>query len=1046
MRILQVSTLYPPDLFSGGTIACHQIAATLQRRGHEVAVFAGSCLPGEAALAQRGWTWEGVPVTAVNVTSGYGQGMSNYRNASVADRFARFLSEFRPDVVHFHSMQALGADVLAVPRAHGAPAVWTMHDAWFACARQFMFVDRPGPRACPWKVDPVGCDCIPGFDFVGRRRFLDEALRDVDRVLAPSGAFVQVLRENGIAPDRVVVCENGLMPATPRPHVPSMRVRFGLLGVPDAHKGIGTVARAMHDLDSDVALIVYGLSPAEWKRHGGVWPEPRLVLRPRFTPAELPAILAELDVVLVPSLVLESFSIVTREALQYGVPVIASRCLGPEDVLRDGENGLLFDRGDAPALAEAMRRVAEDGSLRARLARNAAATQVRTIHEQVAQLEAIYGDLAASRNRAAPARPRSVLFVGGMDGAPFRYRVEHLVNALSGLGIPATARFHRDEEALSLAGTHEIVVLNRIPWDRFTARIVARAREAGAVLVFAVDDLVFEPDLEITALAGLDRSVVRDYRKGLRLFRKTLLACDAFLGSTEMLAEAAREAGKPAFVHPNTLSPELIRISAAARAAAAAERDRRPDRPLRIGYFSGSYAHDCDFAVVAGVLARVFKDHLGVQLVLGGHLQIPKVLLPYADRIERLPFVDWRELPVLLARVDVNLAPLETPSRFNDAKSALKWFEAAVAGVATIASPTAAFRAAVRNGENGLLASTEAEWESALRALLDDPALRRRVADAACVDALVHHSPDGAAERLAETMRAIGALASRAPTLLPPLTQADFNAFRAGGLAIGRAAMEPTGSVPGPAQVVSGALTARIRRGVVARQPFFVPQGVLHRIDLLVGTYGRIHQHDLQLRLLDLATGEVLSETAVPAEHACDNSWLAFELGEIPTRAGRQLEFEIAAPDAPSAGGLHLYCERANWPIGVGSAGRMRWINITYRTWMRSPSAATESSAEAARVAALERRLAVAEARLERERAARRTASWMSENPIARAAARIRDLADEPGPSVPYRIVKKAIAIATGDDAVAVSRRMEAFRASAPYRFGRAVYRKVKHS
>jgi glycosyltransferase involved in cell wall biosynthesis len=1045
MRIVQVSTLYPPDLFSGGTLACHHIATTLRRRGHEVSVFAGSCMAGEAALAERRWTWEGVPVTAVNVTSGYAQGTSNYRNASVAERFDRFVADFRPDVVHFHSIQALGVDLLAVPRAHGAAGVLTMHDAWFACARQFMFVAQPGPRTCPWKVDAEGCDCIPGFDFAGRRRFVDEALGGVDRVLAVSQPFAELLRENSLAPGKIVVCENGLAPAAPRPRVPADRVRFGLIGVPDAWKGIGTVARALSLLDRDVQLSVNGLTPQEWRRHGGPWPEPRLKIRPRFTPADLPGILAELDVVLVASLGMESFSIVTREALQYGLPVIASRCLGPEGIVRDGENGILFERGDAPALAAAMRLFVDDAAFRARLSRAAASTPVRIIEEQVTQIETIYGEVARPHATSAAPLPRSVLFVGGMEGAPFRYRVEHLVDQLEKLGVRATARFQRDEEALSLAGTHEVVVLNRTPWDPFTERIVARAREAGAVLVFAVDDLIFEPDLEITALAGLSAPIARAYRSGLALFRRTLLACDAFLGSTEALAQAARETGKPAFVHPNTLAPDLVRLSEAARAAAEVERERRPDRPLRIGYFSGSYAHDRDFAVTANALARVLSAHPGAHLVLGGHLQIPKVLLPFAERIERLPFVPWRELPVFLARVDVNLAPLETPSRFNEAKSELKWFEAAAAGVATIASPTTPFREAIRHGENGLLASTEAEWEGALRTLLGDAVLRRRVADAARVDALARHGPDSVGALLDGTMRAIRALAPRPPVPLPPLGRADFDALRDAGLGIGRAATEPAGLAAGPAQVASGSLTPRVRRGIVARQPFFAPDGVLRRVDLLLGTYGRVHRHDLCLRLVDLASGEVLAETAVPAEHACDNSWLAFELGDVPTRAGRQLQLEVSAPDAPRSGGVILYCDHAGWPVGVGSCGRMRGINLAYRTWLLPPGAEAGSASDAARAAALERRLELAEARLARSKA--RGTGRLARNPLLRAVERLRDFADEPGPSVPYRIVKRGIALATGaDDAEAVNRRMEAVRASAAYRLGRAVYRGLRRS
>ena len=50
-----------------------------------------------------------------------------------------------------------------------------------------------------------------------------------------------------------------------------------------------------------------------------------------------------------------------------GRPVVATGRGGSGEYLRDGENCLLFDAGDAAALAEAVRRLAEDGDLRARL-------------------------------------------------------------------------------------------------------------------------------------------------------------------------------------------------------------------------------------------------------------------------------------------------------------------------------------------------------------------------------------------------------------------------------------------------------------------------------------------------------------------------------------------------------------------------------------------------------------------------------------------------------------------------------------------------------
>jgi phosphatidylinositol alpha-mannosyltransferase len=78
--------------------------------------------------------------------------------------------------------------------------------------------------------------------------------------------------------------------------------------------------------------------------------------------------LARADVVCAPSLHGESFGMVLTEAFAAGAPVIASDIPGYRDVVRDGQDGLLVPAGDALALAEALRRLALEQPLRARMA------------------------------------------------------------------------------------------------------------------------------------------------------------------------------------------------------------------------------------------------------------------------------------------------------------------------------------------------------------------------------------------------------------------------------------------------------------------------------------------------------------------------------------------------------------------------------------------------------------------------------------------------------------------------------------------------------
>ena len=73
-----------------------------------------------------------------------------------------------------------------------------------------------------------------------------------------------------------------------------------------------------------------------------------------------------------PSLGGESFGMVLTEAFAAGTPVVASDIAGYRDVVRDGVDGVLVPRGDAQALAEALRDLYEEPERRAAMARAAA--------------------------------------------------------------------------------------------------------------------------------------------------------------------------------------------------------------------------------------------------------------------------------------------------------------------------------------------------------------------------------------------------------------------------------------------------------------------------------------------------------------------------------------------------------------------------------------------------------------------------------------------------------------------------------------------------
>jgi hypothetical protein len=119
--------------------------------------------------------------------------------------------------------------------------------------------------------------------------------------------------------------------------------------------------------------------------------------------------------------------------------------------------------------------------------------------------------------------------------------------------------------------------------------------------------------------------------------------------------------------------------------------------------------------------------------------------------------VPWRNLPAIQAQFDINLAPLRTDNPFSQSKSEIKYVEAALLKIPTIASPTEAFRFAIRQNFNGILAETAQEWEIAMEKLILEPGYRRELGEVAYQETLQHYHPQVRARELVDTLGSLSA-------------------------------------------------------------------------------------------------------------------------------------------------------------------------------------------------------------------------------------------------------------------------------------------------
>jgi glycogen synthase len=365
VRVLTVGNLYPPHL-GGYELSWSGAVEALRVRGHEVTVLTTDTPP-PAPVAdppwvrrELGWYWR---EHAWPRFSWRARRALERRNARVLEAA---IAGTRPEVVGWWAM---GGMTLSLLRRAGLPAVGFVHDDWMAY----------GPE-----VDPS-------------RRPVD--LADAARWLFVSEATrATAIARRGPLPDTGILAP-GVDPAfTAVPERAEWGWRLLCAGRIDPRKGLATAIRALARLPEGTTLRVIGAGD---EAHAAVLRELAASLgvagRVRFEPprdrAGLASAYAEADAVLFPVEWAEPFGLVPLEAMAVGRPVVATGAGGSADFLRDGVNALRFAAGDADALAGALRRLADDPALRARLRAGGLATAAE--HSQAAWHDGVERELRA---------------------------------------------------------------------------------------------------------------------------------------------------------------------------------------------------------------------------------------------------------------------------------------------------------------------------------------------------------------------------------------------------------------------------------------------------------------------------------------------------------------------------------------------------------------------------------------------------------------------------------------------------------------------------
>ena len=321
-----------------------------------------------------------------------------------------------------------------------------------------------------------------------------------------------------------------------------------------------------------------------------------------------------------------------------------------------------------------------------------------------------------------------VLFINGCDDKklphPFRYRVLHQIEQLNAGNFECYELYYLNLNPFIILDFH-IIIFFRCPLTEHVEKTINFSKSLNKIVLFDIDDLVFDTKYTniVPYVKALSTSEKLLYDEGVISMGKTLKLCQGAITTTETLAKELKNYVNKVFINHNVASEEMFELSN--NALKIRNLNKNHDE-LIIGYFSGSITHNSDIEIVVPAMIKIFREFKNVKLFFLGEIDIPNELKDYSSKIIKGEFVNYRELPKLIANVDINIAPIQK-NIFNAAKSENKWLEASLVKVPTVASNFGAFREKIHHGVTGLLCSTEEEWYKQLKILVLDEQLRKTI-------------------------------------------------------------------------------------------------------------------------------------------------------------------------------------------------------------------------------------------------------------------------------------------------------------------------------
>jgi glycosyltransferase involved in cell wall biosynthesis len=376
MEILYIIHQFYPESFSGTERFLLHLASSIRRSGHHPRVvtysFGGSGIACAGDLTVKEYEYCGISVTAVRHRKVPIDVNRFLQNPSILAFANQYLRKNSCDVLHIaHPMRMAPFGTAALQLS--IPYVLTLTDFWLICPKvnlrtsfDTLCLGPEGGAACSRLCPELQSDFVRSR--LGASRDL---LFGADSVVAPS-RFLAALVKREFPDLRIATIPHGLplddFKANRKTYDHSSRLTFGYCGGLARHKGVHILLHAFRSLNSTAKLRVYGGAGEQEQDYERqlrdiAGDDPRISFLGKYGERDIKDIFQSIDVLVLPSLCYESYSLVLHEAFASNVPIIASDVGSINEKISEVGGGFVFRMGDQADLQSKLALLVEEPTI-----------------------------------------------------------------------------------------------------------------------------------------------------------------------------------------------------------------------------------------------------------------------------------------------------------------------------------------------------------------------------------------------------------------------------------------------------------------------------------------------------------------------------------------------------------------------------------------------------------------------------------------------------------------------------------------------------------